>query len=67
MRSLVIDGVVNISNIADSNEIAAIISAADALIAEDEERRQAVINGLLSGIGDIAGSSCRFIILKYFV
>jgi hypothetical protein len=64
LRSLIVDGVVNISNIADSNEIAAIISAADALVAEDEERKQAVINGLLSGTGDIAGSSCRFRILK---
>ncbi|KAF8800281.1 hypothetical protein BYT27DRAFT_7200473 [Phlegmacium glaucopus] len=57
LRSLVVDGVVNISNIADSNEIAAIVSAADALIAEDEERKQAAVNGLLSGTGDIAGSS----------
>jgi hypothetical protein len=63
---LVVEGLVNISNIADSNETAAIISAADALIAEDEERKQAVLNGLLSGSGDIVGLSCRFIILKYF-
>lgn len=57
LRSLIVDGVVDISHIADSNEIAAIISAADALVAEDEERKQAVINGFLSGTGDIAGSS----------
>ena len=67
MRSLIVEGVVNISNIADSNEIGAIVSAADALVAEDEERKQAVINGFLSGIGDIAGSSCRFGALKWFV
>jgi len=54
---LIVDGVVDISHIADSNETAAIISAADALVAEDEERKQAVINGFLSGTGDIAGSS----------
>ena len=57
----------NLANIADSNEIAAIISAADALIAEDEERKQVVLNGLLFGTGDIAGSPCRFRALKYFV
>jgi len=44
-------------NIADNTEIAAMVSAADALIGEDEESKQAVINGLLSGSGDIAGSS----------
>jgi hypothetical protein len=67
LRSLVVDGVVDISNIADSNEIGAIVSAADALVAEDEERKQTVINGLLSGTGDIAGSSCRFRVLRCFV
>lgn len=67
LRSLIADGVVNISNIADSNEIGAIISTADALVAEDEERKQIAINGLLSGIGDIAGSSCRFRAFKCFV
>ena len=64
MRSLVADRVVDISNIADSNEIGAIVSAADALVSEDEERKQTVINGLLSGTGDIAGSTCRFRALK---
>jgi hypothetical protein len=64
---LIADGVVNISNIADSNEIAAIVSAADALVDEDEERKQTVINGFLSGTGDFAGSSCRFRALKCFV
>ena len=67
LRSLIADGVVDISNIADSNEIGAIVSAADALVADDEERKQTVINGLLSGTGDIAGSSCRFRALKCFV
>lgn len=67
MRSLIAEGVVNISNIADSNEIGAIVSAADALVAEDEERKQTVINGLLSGTGDIAGSSCRSRALKCFI
>jgi hypothetical protein len=49
------------------NKIGAIVSAADALVAEDEERKQTVINGLLSGTGDIAGSSCRFRVFKWFV
>ena len=57
----------DISNIADNNEIDAIISAVDALVAEDEERKQAVINGLLSGTGDFAGSSCKLRALKYSV
>ena len=56
-----------ISHIADGNEVAAILSAADALISEDEERKQAVVNGLLSGTGEIGGSTCKFRALKYFV
>ena len=67
LRSLIVDGVVNISNIADSNEIGAIVSATDALVGEDEERKQTIINGLLYGTGDIAGSSCRFRAPKCFV
>ena len=66
LRSLIADGVVNISNIAESSEIGAIVSAADALVAEDEERKQIVINGLLSGTGDIAGLSCGFRAFKCF-
>ena len=67
MRSLVVDGVVNISNIADGDEISAILSAAGALVGEDEETKQTVINGLLFGTGDIAGSPCTFRALKCFV
>ena len=66
MRSLIADGVVNISNIADSNEIGALVSVADVLVAEDEERKQTVIKGLLSGTGDIAGLSCGFRAFKCF-
>jgi hypothetical protein len=67
LRSLVVDGVVDISNIADGDEISAILSATGALVGEDEERKQTVINGLLFGTGDIPGSSCRFRALKCFV
>ena len=57
----------DISNIAASNEILAIVSAGDALVAEDEERKQTVINCLLSGVGDIDGLSCRFRAFKCFI
>jgi hypothetical protein len=54
----------DISTIADAAEAAALYSAADAVISEDDEQKQAAVTGLLFG-GDFEGVACERHILKF--
>ncbi|KAF8198121.1 hypothetical protein BJ912DRAFT_953159 [Pholiota molesta] len=56
LRSLLASGVLDISNITDATEIAALFSIADALTGDDSESKQAVINDLFFGT-DVHGVS----------
>lgn len=59
LRSLLNSGGFDISSPVESSEVSALFSVSDALLGEDLERRQMVISGLLHGIGDFEGVSCR--------
>jgi len=58
LRSSLASGLLDISSVADAAEAAALCSAADAVISEDDERKQAAVTGLLFG-GDFDGVACE--------
>lgn len=58
LRSLLASELLDISSIAEAAEAAALFSVADAIVSEDDERKQAVVTGLLLG-GDFDGVPCK--------
>ena len=66
LRSSLISGLLDISGIADTAEAAALCSAADAVISEDDEQKQAAVTGLLFG-GDFNGVACKYQILNSYI
>lgn len=61
LRSLLVSGALDISNITDASEIAALFSIADALAGDDGESKQAAVNDLFFGT-DVHGVSCTLLI-----
>ena len=58
LRSLLNSDTFDISSLAESSEVSALLSIADTLLGEDLERRQLVITGLVQGVGDFEGVPC---------
>ncbi len=58
LRSLLNSDTFDISSLAESSEVSALLSITDTLLGEDLERRQLVISGLVQGVGDFEGVLC---------